>query len=71
MENGFLVEGVDTADGSRTILMEFGSSVEAISWFHRYVSRENGGNWDRVEVYDVRDPDNAERLKVWENPQAQ
>ena len=65
MNSDFVVEGVDCADGSRTVLHTFPSSYEAVDWMRRYVSKENAGNWDLIEVYDVRDPENAERIRFW------
>lgn len=65
MEKDFTVEAIDLADGSRTTLAEFGTSHEARTWMERYVSRENAGNWDLIEVYDLRGED-AERLAFWE-----
>lgn len=41
MDNGFIVEGVDTYDGSRTELHSCGCSVDAIRWMRRYVASEN------------------------------
>ena len=61
----FIVEGVDTADGSRTELVAFDNSGEAQAFLQRYTSKENAGNWDLIEVYDVRGED-AECLWVWE-----
>lgn len=65
MSKDFVVEGVDTADGSRTELESFDSSGEAREWLGRYVSREDAGGWDLIEVYDVRGED-AERIAFWE-----
>lgn len=61
----FVVEGVDVADGSRTVLQECASSGEARDWFSRYVAYENAGGRDLIEVYDVRG-DDAERIAFWE-----
>lgn len=62
---GFVVEGVDE-DGSRTELASFDNSGEARAFLNRYVSRENAGNWDLIEVYDVRCEEESERLWFWE-----
>lgn len=61
----FIVEGVDTDDGSRTLLADFNNSSEARAFLNRYTSKENAGNWDLIEVYDTRGED-AERLWLWE-----
>lgn len=61
----FVVEGVDVADGSRTVLQEFASSGEARDFLRRYTSSEDAGGWDLIEVYDVRG-DDAERIAFWE-----
>ena len=62
----FIVEGVETEDGSRTCLGEFDSSGEAIAFMRRYVAHENAGNWGLIEIYDVRNLDESERIKFWE-----
>ena len=64
-EKPFQIVGVDTDDGSATVLFEFDSSGEARSCMRRYVSRENAGNWDRIEVLDTRS-ECAETLWTWE-----
>jgi hypothetical protein len=62
--SGFIVEGIDCADGSRTELHSCDNSGDARAWMRRYVSAGDAGGWDLVEVYDVRsDP---ERLFYWE-----
>lgn len=63
---GFVVEGVDYEDGGRTLLQEFTNSGEAIEWMQRYVSSENAGGWDRIEVVDVRDPNYGSTVKSWD-----
>ena len=65
MANGFIIEGVDTADGSRTELATFDNSGEARDFLRRYTSKEDAGGWDLIELYDVRG-DDAERLAFWE-----
>ena len=62
---GFIVEGVADDDGARTLLMDFDNSGEARAWLARYVSRENAGNWNLIELYDVRGEE-SERLAFWE-----
>lgn len=61
----FIVEGVDGDDGSRTPLHECDTSSEAREWLRGYVRDGNAGNWDLIEVYDVRGYD-AERVAFWE-----
>ena len=61
----FIVEGVDTGDGSRTELASFDNSGEARAWLRRYVSREDAGGWSLIEIYDTRG-DDAERIAFWE-----
>lgn len=61
----FKVEGVDSDDGSRTELASFDNSGEARAFLSRYVSRENAGGWDLIEIYDTRGED-AERIAFWE-----
>lgn len=60
----FQVIGIDTEDGSATVLQDFTNSAEARTWFQRYVGRENAGNWPRVEVLDTRS-ECAETLWWW------
>lgn len=62
----FIIEGVDLSDGSRTELAAFDNSSEARAFLNRYVSRENAGNWDLIEIYDTRGVD-AERIGFWES----
>ncbi len=62
---GFVVEGVDTKDGSRATLNESYTSGEALAFLAGYVRTENAGNWDLIEVYDVRGVE-AERIHFWE-----
>ena len=64
IEHPFQVVGIDE-DGSATVLQDFTNSAEARAWFQRYVSRENAGNWPRVEVLDTRS-ECAETLWSWE-----
>lgn len=66
---GFIVEGVDLADGSRTTLHECDSSGAACQWLRGYVSREDAGGWPLVEAYDVRG-EQAERIAFWEREEA-
>lgn len=62
----FIVEGVDTEDGSRCTLFESNSSSEAIRWMRGYVrGAGDAGGWNLIEVYDLRCED-AERLAFWE-----
>lgn len=61
----FVIEGVDVADGSRTVLQECASSGAARNFLRRYTSSEDAGGWDLIEVYDVRG-DDAERIAFWE-----
>jgi hypothetical protein len=67
---GFVVEGVDAEDGSRTELHATDNSGEALRWFRGYYAKENAGGWDLIEVYDVRDIENPERLAYWERDEA-
>lgn len=60
----FIVEGVDGDDGSRTLLQECDTSGEAREWLRGYVRDGNAGNWDIIEIYDIRG-DDAERIAVW------
>ena len=64
-DTGFVVEGVDTEDGGRTLLAERGSSAEARQFLRRYISAENAGGWDLIEVHDVRREDDPELLWYW------
>ena len=64
-DNAFIVEGVDLEDGSRTGLNAFDNSGDARAFLRRYTAKENAGGWDLIEVYDARDPENAERLWFW------
>lgn len=61
----FIVEGVDTDDGSRTPLYECDSSYSARQWLNGYTRDGDAGNWSLIEIYDVRG-DDAERIAVWE-----
>lgn len=65
----FVVEGVEPSDGSRYLLQEFTNSTEAVAWMLRYCAKENAGGWDRIEVYDVRDPDHGELVNGWTRPE--
>jgi hypothetical protein len=70
-EKPFVVEAVHDDDGSRTVLFETDSSVEAIRWLSRYTRRldDNGraGGWGLIEVYDLRDEEGyGERIAFWE-----
>ena len=65
MEKPFHVVGMDTDDGSATLLEAFDTSGEARAWMLRYVSKENAGNWQHIEVLDTRD-ECAETLWRWE-----
>lgn len=65
MCNGFVVEGVDSDDGSRHELASFDNSGDARAFLSRYVSRENAGGWNLIELYDVRGEE-SERLAFWE-----
>lgn len=65
----FKVEGVDSDDGSRTLLAEFDNSGEARAFLTKYTSSENAGNWNLIEVYDTRGED-SERLWFWERDDA-
>ena len=65
----FIVEGVDTEDGSRCTLFEGHSSGEAIQWMRSYARTEDAGGWSLIEVYDIRGED-AERLAFWEREEA-
>lgn len=64
--HNFTVEGFDAKDGSHTELAGFASRAEAIEWLRRYASKENAGNWDLVEIYDVRDPEDVTRVYYWD-----
>jgi len=70
----YIVEGVDTEDGSRTELARFDNSSEARAFLARYTARENAGNWNLIEVYDVTESAQSEsddyacRLWFWERP---
>lgn len=61
----FLIEGVESDDGSRTTLQECDTSSEARAWLAGYVRDGNAGNWDLIEVYDTRGEE-AERVAFWE-----
>ena len=62
----FIVEGVDGDDGSRTTLHECDTSSEAREWLRGYVRDGDTGNWPLIEVYDVRNAEQGERIAVWE-----
>ena len=64
-ETPFHVVGIDTDDGSTTLLEAFDNSGEARAWMLRYVSKQDAGGWRHVEVLDTRD-DCAETLWRWE-----
>ena len=68
MSANFIVEAVDPADGSRIELHACDCSADAIWWMQRYVATENAGNWDLIEIYDVRGCEECggERIKFWE-----
>jgi hypothetical protein len=61
----FQVIGIDTEDGNATVLEEFTNSGEAHWWFRRYISQEDAGGWNRIEVIDTRG-ECAETLWSWE-----
>lgn len=61
----FQVIGVDTDDGNATVLNEFTNSGEAREWFRRYISKEDAGGWNRIEVIDTRG-ECAETVWLWE-----
>jgi len=69
-DNDFVVEGVETEDGSHTELFSASNSAECRDFMQRYTRRldDDGkaGGWSLIECYDCRDPENAERLFVWE-----
>ena len=68
MPADFVVEAVDSEDGSRTELYACDTSADARAWLRGYVSKENAGNWDLIEIYDVRGCEECggERIKFWE-----
>lgn len=61
----FQVVGIDDADGSATVLYESSSSSACYHWHLRYISTENAGNWNHIEILDTRS-ECAERLWWWE-----
>ncbi len=68
--SGFIVEGIDCADGSRTELHSCDNSGDARAWMRRYVSTGDAGGWDLIEVHDVRGECDgyrigAERVAYW------
>lgn len=62
----FHVVGIDEEDGSSTILEQFDNSGEAREWMTRYASKENAGNWKRIEVLDTRE-ECSETVASWES----
>ena len=63
-EKSFHVYGVDSDDGSVTLLHEADSSGEVREWMTRYIKSENAGGWDRIEVHDMRG-ESSETLWTW------
>jgi hypothetical protein len=65
VNHSFEVVGLDD---SYTVLHETSSSYLAVLWAKGYISKESAGNWPVIEVYDVRNHDEHERVWFWENP---
>lgn len=65
LSKDFAVEAIDLEDGSRCELASFDRCSEAVEFLNRYVSRENAGGWDRIEVVDLRG-EIGDTLMVWE-----
>jgi hypothetical protein len=69
MTKGFVIEGVETEDGSRVELESFDSSGDARRWLAGYTRRGDAGGWRLIEIYDTRGED-AERVAFWEAEEA-
>lgn len=61
----FHVVGINDDDGNETVLHETSNSGDARVWMNRYVSKENAGGWNHIQVIDTRD-ECAEAIWRWE-----